>query len=54
MYSFTVYKDMAEAVQRHPQADVLVNFASLRSAYDATMEAMTLDKVKHSSCVRGK
>lgn len=36
---------MSEAVMRHPEADVLVNFASLRSAYDATMEAMTFDKV---------
>lgn len=35
-----VYKDMSEAFKRHPDADVLVNFASLRSAYEATMEAM--------------
>ena len=40
-----VYKDMSEAVQKHPEADVLVNFASLRSAYDSTLEALNLDKV---------
>ena len=44
--SCTVYKEMSEAVKKHPEADVLINFASLRSAYDATMEAMTFDKVK--------
>ena len=27
-----VYKDMSEAVQKHPEADILVNFVSLRSA----------------------
>lgn len=42
---FTVYKDMSEAVKKHPEADILVNFASLRSAYDSTMEALTYKKV---------
>ena len=40
-----VYKDMSEAFKRHPDADVLVNFASLRSAYEATMEAMQYPQV---------
>ena len=40
-----VYKDMSEAVVKHPEADVLINFASLRSAYDATLEAISLNKV---------
>lgn len=40
-----VYKDMAEAVSKHPEVDVLVNFASLRSAYEATVEAMGFDRV---------
>ena len=32
-------------MQKHPEVDVMVNFASLRSAYDATIEAMTFDQV---------
>lgn len=40
-----VYKDMSEAVAKHPEADVLVNFASLRSAYEATVDAMNYQQV---------
>ena len=40
-----VYKDLAEAVRRHPSADVMINFASLRSAYDSTMEALEFPQV---------
>lgn len=36
---------MSEAVKKHPEADVLINFASLRSAFDATMEAMSFNQV---------
>lgn len=32
-------------MKNHPDADVLVNFASLRSAYDTTIEAMTYPQV---------
>ncbi len=39
---------MSEAVAKHPEADVLINFASLRSAYDATLEAISLNKVRSS------
>ena len=42
---YVVYKEMSEAVRKHPEVDVLVNFASLRSAYEATVEAMSFDKV---------
>ena len=35
-----VFTKMGEAVAAHPDVDVLVNFASLRSAYSATMDAM--------------
>ena len=45
-----VYKQMSEAVTRHPEADVLVNFASLRSAFEATVEAMEFNKV-HGTCM---
>lgn len=36
---------MKEAVQKHPEVDVMVNFASLRSAYGATVEAMNYEQV---------
>jgi ATP citrate (pro-S)-lyase len=36
---------MKEAMQKHREVDVMVNFASLRSAYDATIEAMNFDQV---------
>ena len=42
-----VYKEMAEAMNKHPDADVMINFASLRSAYDATLEAMQFPQVKY-------
>ncbi|NEU33996.1 ATP citrate synthase, partial [bacterium LRH843] len=35
-----VYKKMADAMTKHKEADVLVNFASLRSAYDSTLETL--------------
>ena len=41
-----VYKNMSEAVKKHPEADILINFASLRSAFDATMEAMSFNQVR--------
>ena len=45
LYLFTVYKAMTEAVKKHPEADILINFASLRSAYDASMEALDFNQV---------
>lgn len=42
---FAVYKDMKEAMQKHREVDVMVNFASLRSAYDATVEALSFEQV---------
>ncbi|CAG7822324.1 unnamed protein product, partial [Allacma fusca] len=41
-----VYKNMSDAFGKHPQADVLVNFASLRSAYDSTLEALNYTQVR--------
>jgi len=38
-----VYKSTPEAVEEQPQADVLLNFGSFRTAYDVTMEALGLD-----------
>ncbi|GFS36175.1 ATP-citrate synthase [Nephila pilipes] len=40
-----VYKSMADAMRKHKEADVLINFASLRSAYESTMETMEYPQV---------
>ncbi|MEA3418555.1 MAG: citrate/2-methylcitrate synthase [Campylobacterota bacterium] len=37
-----LYKSTAEAKAAQPQADVLLNFASFRTAYDVTMEALDI------------
>ncbi|CAM1321921.1 ACLY (predicted) [Pycnogonum litorale] len=41
-----VYKNMDDAMKKHPDASVMVNFASLRSAYDATVETMQYPQIK--------
>uniref|UniRef100_A0A4W6CUJ2 ATP-citrate synthase n=1 Tax=Lates calcarifer TaxID=8187 RepID=A0A4W6CUJ2_LATCA len=40
-----VYKNMSDAMKKHPDVDVLINFASLRSAFDSTMETMQYPQV---------
>uniref|UniRef100_A0AAQ4RH94 ATP-citrate synthase n=1 Tax=Gasterosteus aculeatus aculeatus TaxID=481459 RepID=A0AAQ4RH94_GASAC len=40
-----VYKNMADAVKKHPEVDVLISFASLRSAFDSTMESMQYPQI---------
>lgn len=37
---------MSDAMVKHPDASVLVNFASLRSAYESTMEALKFPQIK--------
>jgi ATP-citrate lyase alpha-subunit len=37
-----LFKSTADAKEAHPNADVLLNFASFRTAYDVTMEAMDI------------
>lgn len=37
---------MSEAVTKHPDVDVMINFASLRSAFDATMETLRYPQVR--------
>ena len=37
-----LYKSTPEAVKEQPQADVLLNFASFRTAYDVVMEAVSI------------
>ncbi|MGE4296318.1 MAG: citrate/2-methylcitrate synthase [Campylobacterales bacterium] len=41
-----VYRTTAEAVKAFPKADVLLNFASFRTAYDVTMEALAYPSLK--------
>ena len=42
---------MSEAVKKHAEVDILINFASLRSAYDATLEALNLDQFRVISII---
>ena len=37
---------MFDAMKKHPEADVLINFASLRSAYESTMETLTYPQIR--------
>ena len=41
-----LFKSTPEAKKAHPNADVLLNFASFRTAYDVTMEAVALGGFK--------
>ncbi|XP_049825034.1 ATP-citrate synthase isoform X2 [Aethina tumida] len=41
-----VYKRMSDAMEKHPDADVLVNFASLRSAYSSTLECLNFPQIR--------
>lgn len=42
----SVYKSMDDAMKKHPSADVLINFASLRSAYESTVEALEYPQIR--------
>lgn len=37
---------MDEAMQQHPEVDVMINFASFRSAYDSTLETLNYPQIK--------
>jgi len=39
-------RSIEEAVKRFPEADVLINFASQRSAFDVTMEGLSTDTIR--------
>nr|KAF6492407.1 hypothetical protein HJG59_009611 [Molossus molossus]KAF6492408.1 hypothetical protein HJG59_009612 [Molossus molossus] len=41
-----VFKNMADAMKKHPEVDVLINFASLRSAYDSSIETMNYAQIR--------
>lgn len=41
-----VYKKTEDVMRNHPDADVLVSFASLRSAYESTVEALQYTQIR--------
>ena len=41
-----IYRSTEEAVAAHPNAEVLLNFASFRTAYDVTMDALRFSQFK--------
>ncbi len=41
-----IYKSTTEAARDFPEADVLLNFASFRTAYDVTMEALEIPTIR--------
>jgi len=41
-----IYRHFEEAVTKHPQADVVINFSSYRSAYPTTMQALETDSIR--------
>ncbi|KAI1780866.1 citrate synthase [Hypoxylon cercidicola] len=41
-----VYQESAKAMAKHPDVDVVVNFASSRSVYSSTMELMQFPQIK--------
>ena len=41
-----VYKQMKDAMKKHPDADVMVTFASLRSAYESTVETLQFPQIR--------
>jgi len=41
-----MYNSLGNAVERHPESDVLINFASFRSAYEVSTEALNYPSIK--------
>lgn len=41
-----VYKNMKDAMKKHPDADVMISFASLRSAYESTLETLEYRQIR--------
>lgn len=41
-----VYKQMSDAIHKHKDVDVMVNFASLRSAYESTLEVLEFPQIR--------
>ncbi|XP_074659713.1 ATP-citrate synthase-like isoform X2 [Tubulanus polymorphus] len=41
-----IYKSMDDAMKKHPDADTLISFASLRSAYESTLETLQYKQIR--------
>ena len=41
-----IYKTIADSLKNHPDVDVMINFASFRSAYPSTKEALETSEIK--------
>jgi succinyl-CoA synthetase alpha subunit len=41
-----VYKTLTMAIKKHPHADVMISFASFRSAYDTSLEALESNSIR--------
>jgi len=41
-----VYKNLEDAIKKHPDATVFVNFASMRSAYETSLEVMNYPQIR--------
>jgi len=41
-----VYAKMSEAMQKHPEVEVMINFASFRSVYSSVMEALEFPQIR--------
>jgi succinyl-CoA synthetase alpha subunit len=41
-----VYRQLEYAIDKHPEADVFINFASFRSAYDTTLRALESESLR--------
>ena len=41
-----MYNSLGTAVERHPESDVVINFASFRSAYEVSTEALNYPSIK--------
>jgi len=41
-----IYRSLGEAVEKHPEVDTVVNFASFRSAHPSTMEALEIPRIR--------
>ena len=46
-----MYKKMKDAMMKHPDADVMISFASLRSAEESTIEAMQYEQIRSIAIV---
>ncbi|XP_070566811.1 ATP-citrate synthase-like [Ptychodera flava] len=46
-----LYKSMEKAMKNHPQVETMVNFASLRSAYESTVEALQFPQIRSISII---